>query len=454
MSRLDENCNTSPIAYVSGGNKDLGELKKNEFGTATIMISHSCNLHCTYCFEDCKEMGVHNNIDNIKAFVDAVLRNEYKELLDIDKIKFLYFEFFGGEPFLRIDLMEQTMDYVNEKLKREHSKFENAHAFYLVTNGTIFNDRVKEFIAKYAFCTDTTISLDGCKECHDNCRVFADGSGSYDIAESFTKWMFEQGYTIATRSPQFTIAPQNCHYFYEGIKNMYNLGFKWIRSPFVADDDWDKVDIKIINTVFKQGYDIINWIITEDITDIQMVSFLQNFGEYKDVHKVLAVCIDNRVCVDAYGDIYPCERFMSIVKNDFGAEPLCYGNVHSGFLKTESDKKHFQQYLDFKKYGFILPDKCKNCKLIQSCPVCFACHYKYNGDIRKKTVYHCIPHKLEYLWTWYFSMCRFIKYGTEFDESDIRLDELYLPEEEIKYLIGDDDIFNTYIKLRDIYASA
>ena len=73
MSRLDKNCNTPPITYVSGGNKDLGELKKNEFGTATIMISHSCNLHCTYCFEDCKEMGVHNFKEIFVKFYDMFL---------------------------------------------------------------------------------------------------------------------------------------------------------------------------------------------------------------------------------------------------------------------------------------------------------------------------------------------------------------------------------------------
>jgi uncharacterized protein len=46
---------------------------------------------------------------------------------------------------------------------------------------------VQAFIKKHVNDISLSISIDGNKELHDSCRIFPDGSGSYDIAMAAVK---------------------------------------------------------------------------------------------------------------------------------------------------------------------------------------------------------------------------------------------------------------------------
>ena len=45
-----------------------------------------------------------------------------------------------------------------------------------------FKPEVQDFIKKYKDHLSLSITVDGHKELHDSCRIFADGTGSYDLA--------------------------------------------------------------------------------------------------------------------------------------------------------------------------------------------------------------------------------------------------------------------------------
>lgn len=46
---------------------------------------------------------------------------------------------------------------------------------------------VQRFLDKWAKHLSLSISIDGDKQLHDSCRVFPDGSGSYDLAIAAAK---------------------------------------------------------------------------------------------------------------------------------------------------------------------------------------------------------------------------------------------------------------------------
>lgn len=53
----------------------------------------------------------------------------------------------------------------------------------ICSNGVLyFTPKVQEFIKKHQTHLSFSISIDGNKKLHDTCRIFPDGTGSYDLA--------------------------------------------------------------------------------------------------------------------------------------------------------------------------------------------------------------------------------------------------------------------------------
>ena len=102
---------------------------------------------------------------------------------------------------------------------------------------------------KYFNFISLSISIDGNKELHDACRVFPDGSGSYDIAISAVKH-YTQVLGGAMGS-KMTIAPQNVAYVFNAVKNLIDLGYKEINLNCVFEEGWTAEHAKILYNQLK-----------------------------------------------------------------------------------------------------------------------------------------------------------------------------------------------------------
>lgn len=158
-------------------------------GCRIIYITTECNLECKYCYEKRKrdegfpiksvtqkeiEMFAQSIINHPDPVVTAIL--------------------FGGEPFLKPELMEQTYDYV---LKKCNEVGKLVH-FNLITNGTLLKNN-ETLIRKMLNdrCTTIEVSYDG--DTHDD-RVFPDGTSSRTCVESNLEWMIEKGFPFKISS--------------------------------------------------------------------------------------------------------------------------------------------------------------------------------------------------------------------------------------------------------------
>lgn len=117
--------------------------------------------------------------------------------------------FFGGEPLLNLPVMT----YICTTFKELHAKgkIQFLPEFGMITNGTMTNNDIIEFINKHL--SFVTVSIDGNKELNDANRIFKNGKGSYDkIAQfihaiqentttsiryeaTYTQYHIEKGYT-------------------------------------------------------------------------------------------------------------------------------------------------------------------------------------------------------------------------------------------------------------------
>ena len=115
------------------------------FSAANFSLTKSCNLNCEYCYlHKNKDSIMKNEIaeKGIRFLVNGAIKNN-QNYIDIG--------FFGGEPTLEIDLMEHILDYAyayTEQIKITEG-ISNTPRFNLTTNGTIFNNRLEQFLNKW-----------------------------------------------------------------------------------------------------------------------------------------------------------------------------------------------------------------------------------------------------------------------------------------------------------------
>lgn len=185
----------------------------------TLQVTEDCNLACSYCYQHNKTQ--HSmDIKTAKAAIDAIIND--KDLLN--KIA-IVLEFIGGEPFLKIDLISEITEYYFSEMVKVNPKLASRTRISICSNGTLYNTKkVQDYIQKYKHFLSFTISIDGNKELHDKCRVFKNtGEPTYDIAiKSAMHYRENYGYI----STKMTFAKENLSYIYDGIINMYNVGYR------------------------------------------------------------------------------------------------------------------------------------------------------------------------------------------------------------------------------------
>lgn len=129
----------------------------------TLLPTQGCNLRCPYCFE-----GEKRNISMSSEVIDKVI--EYID--NNDMVRTFSITWFGGEPLLRIDIIEKFL----EKLTSLEDKKLVSHS--VVTNGTIMNQSVLRLFRKHPL-DSIQFTIDGSQEEHDSKRFFANMKGSY-----------------------------------------------------------------------------------------------------------------------------------------------------------------------------------------------------------------------------------------------------------------------------------
>ena len=153
-------------------------------------------------------------------------------------------------------MIDEITDYVKWKLISENHPWANKVIFSFISNGVLyFDEKVQNYLTKNQGTVSFSISLDGCKPLHDMCRVFPDGTGSYDLAEAGCKhYMANYDSKMLTK---MTIAPENITWIFDAFKNLYNLGYETIHANCVYEKGWTIEHAKVLYEQLKLVADYI-----------------------------------------------------------------------------------------------------------------------------------------------------------------------------------------------------
>jgi len=88
------------------------------------------------------------------------------------------------------------------------------------------------------------ISIDGNKQLHDSCRIFPDGTGSYDIAMAGVKHWTEVLHR--EMGSKMTLAPANIKYTKDAVIGLIDSGYEDINLNCVFEKGWTEEHATIL----------------------------------------------------------------------------------------------------------------------------------------------------------------------------------------------------------------
>lgn len=243
--------NISPKKLLQQLETDIKPDK--EYAGLGIILSHECNLGCTYCLNnkrdsDPKERMKEKNIENIFKLVDG-------NNLPTKKCEDLLFELTGGEP-----LLPKNKDLVLTLFKKLE---ERGISIIINSNGTNINDYIDIILEYETLIGNITIPIDGPRKVHNKRRPYKSGGGTYDDIISGISSLINRGFDNISTS--MMIDESNIEHLPEHLEILYNKGIlekTGVTTAIPSSYGCWSVDrareVKRRGKIMKKGIDILN----------------------------------------------------------------------------------------------------------------------------------------------------------------------------------------------------
>ena len=408
------------------------ETNKIQTANVTFQVTDACNLRCTYCYQINK--GAHSMpFEVAQKFIEMLLANDEntQQYIDTKACDAIVIEFIGGEPFLEVDLIDQIMEYFIKRMIETDHPWQYNWRMSISSNGVLYFDpKVQAFLKKWIKHLSFNISIDGNKQLHDACRVFPDGSGSYDKAMAGVRhYIDELGGFMGSK---MTLAPANVAYTFDAVKGLIDQGYTEINLNCVFEKGWEEKDATIL---YDQLIKLSNYLFENNLEDKIYISMFEDYlGHPKDINDTQNWCGGNgaMISVDWKGDIYPCIRYMeSSLGNNI--EPIIIGNVNDGIMTNAKCRNCIMTLKGVNRINQST-EECINCPIAEGCAWCQAYNYQDSGDFHHRATYICIMHKARVLANAYFWNLYYWKHN-EFTRFKI-----WLPDEECLKIISQEEL--------------
>lgn len=337
-----------------------------------LNVAHACNMKCGYCFAAQGDFGLTPSLMDIQTARQAV-----EFLLEKSgPIHNLEVDFFGGEPLLVADMLQELVAYCRQREKETGKRFN----FTLTTNALELDDEMMEWIIDNDI--SIILSLDGRKEVNDQHRLLRNGQGSYELILPRIQAMVERG--PVSYFVRGTFTRHNLD-FSKDLQHMVDLGFNSVSlEPAVGPDNGYSILKEDLPVVLAE-YDRVTDLLLEKYEEGQEVSF---FHYNLDLQR--GPCLAKRstgcgagveyLVITPQGDIYPCHQFV-------GQDEFYMGNIKSGDVDGKIRSRFESNQVKDK-------EECMHCWARNFCGGgCHANAYFSHHDMSRPHKTSCIMHK-------------------------------------------------------------
>lgn len=250
-----------------------------------------CNFNCPYCFEKNKREGRMSQEvqDALLAFInEQYINRPFKELKIV---------WYGGEPLLRMDIIEALTKRFDEFCKSHGVEYVAS----VISNTSLADeDTQQRLVDCHIWSVMTTI--DGEKELHDKRRVNKEGNSTFDTIMQNVEGMTSKGICVDFRCILEQGNVESCLKITEKMAHHENLGIR----------------VKSLQDMSKLGREVpgaadVKPLAPEDFADATYRVFLQSDPGREEYEKALAplhlhcsASMDRGYAIDELGNAYNC----------------------------------------------------------------------------------------------------------------------------------------------------
>jgi uncharacterized protein len=334
----------------------------------TVFITNLCNLDCSYCYNKVNNVNDAQRMDFslFKRTIDYVLENFQHD-------NYITISFFGGEPLLNFDFIQESVTYLREIEDHRLVKFR----FALTTNGTVLNDEITKFLVSNDF--KIMISIDGDRETHNQQRKFLNSSGSFDEVINNSKILSR----YINLTARVTIVDLNTDLvrLYESLANE---GFKEVNFELISTDklhgkeSYCQLSVRITDLA---DY-VLKMLNTKQL--INICNFNNKLSNIHNGNVSIFPCVAGikSYAISVNGEIYLCHRFNNVNRYKWGDTK--YG------INKEKRLDFLQGHIVHKRNN----SNCGNCWASILCGGdCYHTSYMENQDAYKTSKIHCFFNK-------------------------------------------------------------
>jgi len=362
----------------------------------TFVVTERCNLNCSYCYETHKS-GARMTKQVAKDAVDFLFNKEkVNGYYDQEVSPGLILEFIGGEPLLEIELINYIVEYFKFKAFEVNSPWALNYMISMATNGILFKTKaVQDFLKRNKGRVSVGLTIDGNKELHDACRVFPDGSGSYDIVEESAKEWLK---TDSHPQTKITLSPFNISYVNDALKNVWGLGITGAFTNCVFEEGWTEDHAKIFYSELIQLADYL--LEDENYAKYYTSLFDESIGKPRTEDRNWCGGNGSMLAIGTDGRCFPCIRFMKYSLSTPGREEKCIGDIYRG-LDSKMENPWLKE-LKMVTMSTQSNDKCNSCQIASGCSLCTGYNYDKFGTPNKRATFICDMHHARVLANVYY----------------------------------------------------
>lgn len=310
----------------------------------SFVITHECNLNCVYCYEKNRDKQ-QPDVDNIKHIISEYLNNP--------QLKEVYIDFFGGEPWLKFNMIKEICEWTWSK------KWINKYLFFTTTNGTLVHGEIKDWLREHKDKFWCGLSLDGRKETHDKNR-----SNSFDKID--TNFFLE---CWPNQTVKMTLSKESVNTLFEDIIYIQSMGFKVAGTNFAEGIDWS--DEHYISVLCRELEKLVDFYLKHPEYEVAPIINIpiQNCEHEAKTRKWCGTG-GNMALYDIDGKKYPCQFFTPMTINE------------TLFSKIRS--------VDFNDENIFLDKECHSkCYFHNICSSCYGANYLINGKLNERDKSKC-----------------------------------------------------------------
>ena len=335
-----------------------------QFSSLTFVVTEDCNFRCSYCYQQKRNRFLDiSKVEEALDFFYPFLKEE------------CYIHFYGGEPLMAFDLIQDTLDCIQELNGSGNKTFR----YTISTNGSLLTDEILDFLSRHNF--SVLLSFDGLAQ------DLTKQEGSFErIVANIKRLLKTPDIELETNS---VFTPETIGLLSRSIQLISELGVQKIDYALAQTCPWEqskKIQLQRELTRLRK------WLLSHYKKTGNMP-----LRKYKDKPSRAIFRCDagrNRLALTPEGKLWGCTLFADYFKGkektDKYAE-YCFGDLQS-FVKQHKTiyPEVFKNYSNLRTDRFYTSDKpCKECSDLYFCGACPVDNLYFSSDIKEVAGWKC-----------------------------------------------------------------